>query len=281
MTDNDLQLKGVQRIQLAMLKEFIRICEKYHLRYFLLGGSALGAVRHSGFVPWDDDIDVGMPRADYEKFLAVAQAELGENHFLQTYATDKNYPMNFAKIRNSATAFIQQNVAHINMNHGIFIDIFPLDGVPGQKASQKICSSIVKVFVCAILKKLNIKIYGSWTTFKSVTGWVIIVLLSILIPLEVLRRVVDAFVKINKYDDCSMIVNWYGAYGLKEIIPKSYLDEGRSVLFENVSVAIPKNHDVYLRHLYGDYMTPPSVENRASHHCVDIVDIENSYLVYR
>lgn len=281
MPDNDLKLKNVQRVQLAMLKEFLRICEKYHLRYFLLGGSALGAVRHSGFIPWDDDIDVGMPRPDYEKFLSIAQDELGENLFLQTYVTDKNYPMNFAKIRNSATTFIQRNVAHINMNHGIYIDLFPLDGAPKQKFLQKTYSNIVSIFVCAILTKLNVKMCSGWTTFKGIISWSIIYLLSSLTNVNFLRRVVDAFARINRYDNCGVIVNWYGAYRMKEIMPKIYLDEGLPVLFEDVSVVIPKNYDVYLRHLYGNYMLFPSDENKISHHCVDIIDVDNSYVSYR
>ena len=122
-------LNRMHLLHLDILKEFIRICNKYELRYFLLGGSCLGTVRHQGFIPWDDDIDVGMPRPDYERFMEIAQNELPEYYFLQNSKTDPDYPLCFAKIRDSRTTFIERSVSHLNINHGIYFDIFPLDGL--------------------------------------------------------------------------------------------------------------------------------------------------------
>ncbi len=129
------KIKKLKEIELELFKQFVRICEKNSLRYFVVGGTALGAVRHKGFIPWDDDIDVALPRGDYEKFLSIAQSWLPENMFLQTYITDKNYPNPFAKLRRSDTAFIEKSASRIKMNHGVYIDIFPLDGYsrPGIK----------------------------------------------------------------------------------------------------------------------------------------------------
>lgn len=103
------------------------MCDKLKLKYFVIGGTLIGAIRHNGFIPWDNDIDIAMPREDYEKFIKLGQKHLKKNLFIQTYKTDPNYLQNYTKIRDSNTTFIESNVKKHNINHGIFIDIFPLD----------------------------------------------------------------------------------------------------------------------------------------------------------
>ena len=125
---NDRNFEKLKKIEIELLLSFIEITKKYNLKYFLLGGTCLGAVRHNGFIPWDDDIDVGLPREDYEVFLKVAQAELPENVFLQNGNTDPEYTLNFAKLRNSDTTFMEQSFKNYKINHGVYIDVFPLDG---------------------------------------------------------------------------------------------------------------------------------------------------------
>ena len=127
----------LQEKEFELLKLFILVCSSLKLRYYLVCGSALGAVKYKGFIPWDDDIDVGMPREDYEVFVSKAQELLPENVFLQNYRTDKSFPHVFTKLRNSDTTLIEENMAHLNMNHGIFIDVFPLDGYPKNKQDAR------------------------------------------------------------------------------------------------------------------------------------------------
>ena len=127
---NDSNLRKVQNAELDILKEFIEICRKINVRYYVIDGTLLGAVRHQGFIPWDDDIDIGMFREDYEKFVALAPQVLPECLFLQTYRTDEEYYRNSGKIRNSNTTMIETVVKDLRMNHGVFIDIFPLDNYP-------------------------------------------------------------------------------------------------------------------------------------------------------
>ena len=123
-------MNDVQKKAFEMLRIFIDICEKWNIKYYLLCGSALGAVKYQGFIPWDDDIDVGLLRKDYRRFLEVAPKELPEWCFLQNYSTDPANPFASTKLRNSNTTFLQISVAHLPINHGIFIDVFPLDGYP-------------------------------------------------------------------------------------------------------------------------------------------------------
>ena len=130
-------MTNLQKIEFGILKEFIRICEILNLKYYIVCGSALGAVKYGGFIPWDDDIDVALPREDYEVFLCEAPKYLPEHLFLQTYKTDPKIPVIYAKLRNSNTTYIENSCKSIDMNHGIYIDIFPLDGYPVALKEQK------------------------------------------------------------------------------------------------------------------------------------------------
>lgn len=126
------QSKSVWAVQLDLLVEFQKVCLKHNLRYFACGGTLLGVVRHKGFIPWDDDIDIMMPREDYDKLSAIAPEEFQEPYFFQTEETDPGYLLRHAKIRNSATSAIQKSLSRYQctFNQGVFIDIFPLDKVP-------------------------------------------------------------------------------------------------------------------------------------------------------
>lgn len=121
-------MNDLQKCQLEILKEFIRVCTKHHLQYYLVGGTCLGAVRHQGFIPWDDDIDVAMPRKDYDLFITM-QDQMKPPYFIQTYRSDPNYIYNYAKVRDSSTTFIENYFACHQINHGVWIDVFPLDGI--------------------------------------------------------------------------------------------------------------------------------------------------------
>ena len=129
-------MNEIQKVELNLLKEFVKVCEKNNLRYFMVGGSALGCVRHKGFIPWDDDIDVAMPREDYEKFMKM-QDELPSYCFIQNYKTDPHYIYNYGKLRDSRTTFIESYYKYHRINHGVWIDIFPLDGISSKMKPSK------------------------------------------------------------------------------------------------------------------------------------------------
>ena len=136
----------LQKIELDILKSVIDICDELNLKYYLVCGSALGAVKYNGFIPWDDDIDIGLPREDYEIFIQKAQAMLPEYYFLQNYNTDKNFPLFMTKIRDSRTTFVEMQFQNIDMHHGVYIDVFPLDGYPNKRKAIKkkhLCASFL------------------------------------------------------------------------------------------------------------------------------------------
>lgn len=132
------QLIKIQQIELSILNEFSKICQKHNLTYFLVGGSCLGMIRHKGFIPWDDDIDLGMPRKDYQKFCEIAKAELPDDLVLQNFDTEPQCGLVFGKIRKKGTILSENYSYHINMNQGVWIDIFPYDFVSNNKWIRKI-----------------------------------------------------------------------------------------------------------------------------------------------
>lgn len=132
-------LKKVWAVELDLLNEFSRVCEKHQLKWFVHAGTMLGAIRHHGFIPWDDDIDVVMPRCDYERLCALGPQEFKHPYFYQTEETDRFFARNFARLRNSNTTAILEWERHFDYpyNQGIFVDIFPIDNIPDGEAERK------------------------------------------------------------------------------------------------------------------------------------------------
>lgn len=266
------QTRQLQMIEVDMLKVFVDTCQKLGLRYYLIGGTLLGAVRHKGFIPWDDDIDVGMPRADYEVFLAKAQDMLPEPLFLQTYETDPEYPKGYAKIRNSNTTFIETTVKNQNMNHGVFIDVFPLDVYDSHKKKDyfwRIKQILVTARISLIYDKAIVN-KALWAIGR-IAKWIYPTLQDACIARDKMYK------SIPKGD---LWVNHLGGAGEREKLPAIWFAEGTKLVFEGLEVMAPAEYDKMLTQLYGDYMTLPPVEKRVTLHPTDIIDIEKSYKEY-
>ena len=132
------QLEEIKGKELYILKEFDRICQENGLKYSLIYGTLLGAVRHGGFIPWDDDVDVCMLREDYEKFCKIAPKRLPEDLFYQSHETEREYFQLFDKIRLNNTIFKEKYYAQYHIHHGIYIDIFPCDKIPQNMFKRKL-----------------------------------------------------------------------------------------------------------------------------------------------
>ena len=155
-------LSKLHEFNIQALDEVVRICDKYNITYYLLGGTLLGAVRHKGFIPWDDDLDIGMPRQDLIKFESVLKSELGDRFFYQSMDSEKEYDHYFSKIRINNTLLIEANDAVNSKHQGIFIDIFPLDkGKKHIDIIQKIRWKFVKAIKYQVrMKRINGKVSG-------------------------------------------------------------------------------------------------------------------------
>ena len=257
-----------------ILREYIRICDKYGLMYFVVGGSALGAVRHGGFIPWDDDIDVAMPRDDYMKFLGIAVEELRSPFFLQNYRTEPDFRLDYTKIRNSNTTFVEKTAQSLHINHGVYIDIFPIDGYPSAISEIKTLEFKKRLYRLYLGKD-----YGCDYSWK---GKILLTLEKILWKnnvSKVSRKLEDLYLRYD-YASCDRVICHGGIWGKREICDKSQYGKGKMVKFEDVDVRIPEHDHEYLTQKYDNYMELPPVEKQVSHHDTLFVDLNRSYKEY-
>lgn len=266
-------LNKLKEIEMNLFREFIRICDKHQLKWFVLGGTCLGAVRHQGFIPWDDDIDVGMPRDQYDKFLVIAPKELPSSYFVQSIISDKDFPANFAKLRDSNTTFIEASMSSFNINHGVYIDIFPLDGYK----KSKWFDFKNAIYSRRIGYSFNIECKNECFIDKVKQH-----IIKMLLPsLSKTVRKRDVLFRQFDYYSSGLVANFCGAWGRKEIVSRRYFGEGVKGIFEGIDVNLPTDYDSYLSSLYGDYMVLPPEEKRVAHHYTTIVDLYNSYTIYQ
>lgn len=270
-------MTGVQKTELEILKEFISVCDKLDLRYYLVCGSALGAVKYKGFIPWDDDIDVALLRDDYTVFCRKAPEMLPEGLFLQTYQTDREFPCVYAKLRNSSTTFIENSVSNLNINHGVYIDVFPLDGYPriesGQQELERKKRALKLKLTCAFKSNPN----------QSIKAKVYLSLLRLLgyhrrtqATAEKLEKLLSSFNTESSELWCNH-GNWQKQL---EYAPKEQYGNGTAAEFEGISVRIPENYDAYLTQKYGDWRADLPDEQKQSHHDVAVCDLEKPYTEY-
>ena len=280
-TSNMDQNTELKQCELEILKAFIKACSELEIGYYLLGGTLLGAVRHKGFIPWDDDIDVGMPRKDYDIFLEKGQALLPEHLFLQTHKTDPEFPGAFAKIRNSNTTLIESSLRNRKINPGVWIDIFPLDYYPddpqkGKKMRKKwnrysyrigrACFSKVSQASDPSIKKKIIR-YCRGIIYK-------------LIMPDVEETIRKREMLIKKAEQSSWYANWSGAWGKKEIVPSEWYGAGTLKEFEGIMCRVPAEYEKLLAQVYGNYMDLPPIEKRVTHHYSEIIDLHTPYTVF-
>ena len=263
------QLSQLKSLQLDMLVQFKAVCEKLNLRYYLMGGTMLGAVRHGGFIPWDDDIDVGMPRQDYEIFLQKAQRLLPDHLFVQSFVTDPQYPANFAKIRNSNTTYVESSVRKRPMNHGVYLDIFPLDYYPENPKALEWKKMALALRINRVFTDTNPKFT---TRLASLVACIYCPSVK-----NALQRREKLFRSVT---EGSRIANHCGAWGKKEICPADWYGEGKKLLFEGVEVTVPDQYEKWLTQVYGDYMQLPPPEKRKSHHPLAAIDLDRPYTCY-
>lgn len=264
--ENTDQLRRVQLLELKIAEELKRICQKNHIKYFIMWGSLLGAVRHKGFIPWDDDMDFGMLRKDYEKFIDACKKELDPNFFLQTWDTDPDFPFAYAKMRLKGTHFLEKFSEGSRMNNGIFIDIFPMDNVPDSGFKNRL-----RVFMCFMCERLMWLKKGMGKNIKedSLCGRIkynIFNLISKLVSYEGLKKhYVKTLCRYNSKKTKNIETTSVNCLFGKNGFCKNWTEEIEEVPFETTTFPAFKNNKEFLTLTYGDYMTLPPIEERQGH----------------
>ena len=255
------QLRKLQLIELEMLKEIDRICRKYNIQYSLDGGTLLGAIRHGGFIPWDDDADIVMLRSEYEKFYEVCKKELDtDKFFLQEFRTDENYRWGYSKMRRNGTVFLREGQEHVKCNQGVFGDIFICDNVPDnfllKKIHWAICYCIRKGLYSVVGKnkqKNILKFCGYEMLSKVPRGyWE-----------HIIYKVSRQWNRIRTRNVGHMTYPYPKSckYGMPRECFESYLEKE----FEGCSFRIFEKYDLYLKLLFGEYMKLPPAKERKTH----------------
>lgn len=258
-----------------ILRFYIAFCKKHRLRYFIAYGSAIGAARHHGMIPWDDDIDVVMPRPDFERFLQLCRHEdLGHFEIVSPFNTP-GYPLPFYKLCDKNTTLWESE--EYRCVHGMYIDIFIYDGMADDRAEAERCRK--RYTKCWNWFAVASSYYSADRIRRDLAaGKVADLALYFLFSLNrgfFRRRLLKRMYAIThkyRYDDCKMIVKYPPGYD--EFIPKAWIEETTEIAYEDLMVTVPKDYTRWLNHYFGDYTQLPPEEQRHPHHLIAYVNLE-------
>ncbi len=274
--DNEVQTKKIQKELMPLLHEVKRVCEEHDIPYFLCAGSTLGAVRHGGFIPWDDDIDIGMLRRDYIEFLEVARRELGEGFLLIDANDTPDYYVGHAKVFRDNTALVNRETSHLRTHHGFYLDIFPFDTIPESEEEQDEMYQRVKEIQSLFvrMKKWNcfrgknpIKKYFANQEYYSLKKY------SPHKVFEEMNQILMSYL----HSDSQLVADLFAPYNKKLFYNVNDLFPVKMMQFEDDEYPIPGNYDKYLTVMYGDYMTLPPEDKRYVKHNIICFDTEHNY----
>lgn len=260
------ELEQLHKEIIIILKEILRVCNLLHIDYFIIAGTAIGSFYNKGFVPWDDDLDLGMTRDNYNRFLMEAPHVLGQGFFLQCFNTEPDTPFYFAKVRKDHTLFVEKPYKHLKIHHGIFVDIFPFDNVPDNPFMERVHRRLVQFCDGAFKRSLLIDAYRErYASLPSIVA-------------EPLSRVQFSIIRLIPrkffyWRLCKVQTLFNGEKTKYVSIVKMPLDQidtndvlsPVAVEFEGLSVLAPSNLERYLRHHYPHLAPLPPAEFRVTH----------------
>lgn len=259
MTD----MEHLQKVILMIAKDVDKLCRENNIEYYLLGGSCIGAVRHHGFIPWDDDLDIIMTRDNYEKFISLCKDKLDkEKYSIQIGLED--WPLYFSKIRLKGTHLheLEDDYTSNDMN-GIFLDVFAMDNVPDNNILARIQYILAKYYLCY---QLSVRTYKSTTLKKR-----FMIALAAPLKIKAIRNVVVKFIEKFNRKKTNRLAFYYGRTRFKNaIIPRELYGSPNYVEFEDTTLPIPEKYHEYLSRMFGDYMKLPPIDQRVGMHLISV-----------
>ena len=267
----DTRRKQVWAVELDLLFEFDRVCKKHNLRYFLAYGTLLGAVRHKGFIPWDDDTDVLMPTEDYEKLWSFA-SDFKDPYFFQTPYSDPSYLYAHARLRNSRTTMIQRPFCYNDYNMGMFMDILPLDSFVPDENGQHVFEEMGKLLVDM---STSMKVSNPYPNERDANRIKELAPINGLTLYEKVRALAMSFSDIDSEYCFPSAALTYGFK--KSVLKKEYFTGVDYLDFEGYRFPVPSGYKKFLEYVYGDYMAFPPVEKRGVWHGEVWTDADKPY----
>ena len=267
----NLETKKCQKVLVEMMKDIHDVCLKNNINYFLSFGSVLGARRHEGFIPWDDDIDLGMKYDDFCTFLRIAQKELGDKYEILHYSTNKHTPQLYAKVVLKNSVFLEYSTAKLKIPHGFFIDVFPHFGVPEKEEEfDAFVHMINKIHTFYNYKKCGRSNYFKGNkivvSIKKVVLYAIHLGLQLIPDKLIIKKYEDMIKKYHKADSKKISCMYNKSYyTTDELFPLTLMN------FESEKFLTANTVDKYLERAYGDFMKLPPIEQRLTHKPLQIV----------
>lgn len=278
-TATEVEIRQLQEKSFEILLYLKSFCDKYNIRFFLIGGSCIGALRHQGFIPWDDDIDVMMLREDYERFHILWE-KYGDhkNYSLCRTSKENNYHQPTSTFKNNNTTFINQHSKDEDINHGIYLDIGPLDCRPNSKTKRFIQAIFAMSFSLFNSQRLP---NSQGKTLRLLTK-----IILTLIPFKSIRYYIWKFSEKQmikyKLEECKYVSEMViGPKAIKRLLPKEWFTKTKLVKFEGYDMPIPAGAEQWMTMAFGNYMEYPPIEERKPKHKIVLIDTENSYKKYK
>lgn len=260
-----VQTKKIWAIELDLLNELLKVCKKHNIQVCAFAGTILGAVRHQGFIPWDDDVDVALTRENYEKLLQVAPSEFKNQYFFQTFQTDPNYFFGYARLRNSLTTGIIVGNDRLDYNNGIYLDIFVLDGkvdddalLKKQLKDRDKCTTLLNCYKMGYPSKNII--------FRLIKYFLRFTYCNVVSYHKQVAKYEKIITKYNASSNKVALMTHPYSFIRKYWCYRDDLESIQWVSFENIQIPIPQNAKSLLANMYGDYMKFPPLEQRGTWH---------------
>lgn len=269
-------MNQLQKRQRDLLEQFARACDRLGLTWYLVRGSALGAVKYGGFIPWDDDVDVALPRRDYDVFVEQAQSLLPPHLFVQTYHSDPAFPKLSCKLRDSETTCVEAPYRKLPIHHGVFLDVFPLDGYPEDSREQVRFERALRWYLRQTSCALELP--------RRRRSAALCALLRLLGCHKRTHRILPRLENVLRGDPPEGSALWFSCGNFRgRPIPerREVYGNGAEMTFEGLPVRVPEQYDRYLRTRYGDYLADPPMEEQVGHHDYVTLDLDTPCAEYR